>query len=338
MSIIDHSVNFEGNKSELQAYANQKMEEYGLVSKGWKFRFNNSDLGTCSPRRKCIYVNLRAIKYLDPSVNYDTVRHEIAHALIFERYHMKGVAVKAHGPEWKKQAVAVGAKPQATQRVNYPIFSYRFVVHCGELPVAYYLGKPRSDFNSKRMSDYPPSSRNLVVSTAKDYLKMYPKMNIKTPEASEIVNATIADYAKSLRGKPQEQCLIIEQETSLSISNGYKERLGKLQQMKKEELAAVRDKYTTQTTKSFTEVATSREVAQQTRTKQAPVLATVKQPQITKPRPAKRGTGVVAQIHNLLDTMSHLPRRECVKMLVEKGYNKHTVSRQYGIWKKNQVS
>lgn len=60
-------------------------------------------LGLCVHRRKLIRLSGAYIELNAADEVLDTVRHEIAHALVGPGH--------GHGPVWKRMAVAVGAKP-----------------------------------------------------------------------------------------------------------------------------------------------------------------------------------------------------------------------------------
>lgn len=76
---------------------------------GWKVKINNRitrALGRCCYTTKTIELQGRYVKDNTVAQVTDTILHEIAHALAGPR--------AGHGLEWKRWAVRVGAKPEAT--------------------------------------------------------------------------------------------------------------------------------------------------------------------------------------------------------------------------------
>lgn len=69
-------------------------------------------LGVCRYRPKVIEITRHHIEN-DPYPDVmDTLKHEIAHALVFLQY---GLTVQPHGPEWKAMAEKVGCNPVACE-------------------------------------------------------------------------------------------------------------------------------------------------------------------------------------------------------------------------------
>lgn len=97
-------------KAEIKKFANQKLSEWNMDTKGWSFVFDNAKrrFGCCKPRYKTISVSWEIAKRnLDqPEEIKDTVLHELAHALDFED---RGTS--DHSAKWKAWARKVGAKP-----------------------------------------------------------------------------------------------------------------------------------------------------------------------------------------------------------------------------------
>lgn len=90
------------------------LAQHGLASLGWRFGWDNARrrAGCCRYRQKLVslsrhYVALNVVERPDDVV--DTILHEIAHALTFNRH---GGAVDAHGAEWKAEAARIGARPE----------------------------------------------------------------------------------------------------------------------------------------------------------------------------------------------------------------------------------
>lgn len=101
--------------NRLLHFASIAWEEYLLVSKrhnleDWDFGLITSTrkLGTCRYRTKTVALSAHCMAFgrMDKAETIDTVRHELAHALVGPG--------KGHGPAWKKAARLLGAKPTAT--------------------------------------------------------------------------------------------------------------------------------------------------------------------------------------------------------------------------------
>jgi predicted SprT family Zn-dependent metalloprotease len=100
---------------ELEAYAQQKLEQWALTDKGWKFAWNSrrTSFGLCSPRRKTIFLSTFLLSTVPLDEHKDTVLHEIAHALDFEERGFSN-----HDRYWKRKAIEVGAAPVACRSVQ----------------------------------------------------------------------------------------------------------------------------------------------------------------------------------------------------------------------------
>lgn len=85
--------------------ARRLMDEYGLND--WEFAFDRATkrAGACHWAKRKITLSRSITQLNDWDEVGDTVRHEIAHALV-------GRGVRAHGKEWKAMAVKVGATPK----------------------------------------------------------------------------------------------------------------------------------------------------------------------------------------------------------------------------------
>ncbi|MBF0288302.1 MAG: SprT-like domain-containing protein [SAR324 cluster bacterium] len=77
------------------------MEKYGLIEKGWKFRFDNAKIraGQCRYDKKEISISKNLANQAPASEITDTLLHEIAHALVGKR---------GHHHEWKRTAISIG--------------------------------------------------------------------------------------------------------------------------------------------------------------------------------------------------------------------------------------
>ena len=94
---------------EAKSFADSKIKEHGLAAKGWKVVFNENlrvSLGRCHYANKTIEINPAYVKTNNQTLVFDTILHEIAHA-------MTDPSVR-HGAEWKAICVRIGAVPKAS--------------------------------------------------------------------------------------------------------------------------------------------------------------------------------------------------------------------------------
>lgn len=95
--------------------AHKHMAQWGLIDKGWQFRFNDKPrqrLGCCFYARRIIEVTGWYVDTNKREVVEDTILHEIAHALasIHNRHY-------GHGEPWKQWCVALGCMPKSCKVV-----------------------------------------------------------------------------------------------------------------------------------------------------------------------------------------------------------------------------
>lgn len=90
---------------EAMILAKELMEQHGLI--GWTFQFDRAKIrmGRCSCRRKLITISAPLAQLNSENEVRDTILHEIAHALAGDS--------AGHGILWKRQAIAIGARPVA---------------------------------------------------------------------------------------------------------------------------------------------------------------------------------------------------------------------------------
>jgi predicted SprT family Zn-dependent metalloprotease len=90
---------------ELDGIAKQEMEKHGL--RGWTFGWANTKrrLGACKYRVKRIEISKFYALHNPLEKVFDTLLHEIAHALAGPK--------ARHGPVWKAVALRIGATPRA---------------------------------------------------------------------------------------------------------------------------------------------------------------------------------------------------------------------------------
>jgi len=92
----------------------QLMTDYGVGrEQGWTFQMGRAvtQFGSCNVRTRTIRLSGPLTDTNDRAQVEDTIRHEIAHALVWQR--QVGRRGQPHGPEWQRIAREVGARPQA---------------------------------------------------------------------------------------------------------------------------------------------------------------------------------------------------------------------------------
>jgi predicted SprT family Zn-dependent metalloprotease len=89
----------------LRDFAELKLREHGLEAQGWLFCYDRARarFGSCVFGEKRITISRPLAERNDESACYDTVLHEIAHALAGE--------AAGHGPRWKAICRRIGANP-----------------------------------------------------------------------------------------------------------------------------------------------------------------------------------------------------------------------------------
>lgn len=100
---------------DIEDLARWALDEFGLASNGWQFQWDRAvrRAGCCHFRNKTITLSL-PIFSIEPNRDeaLDVILHEVAHALA-------GNAA-GHGPNWKKAASKIGARPVRCHSLQTP--------------------------------------------------------------------------------------------------------------------------------------------------------------------------------------------------------------------------
>lgn len=119
------------NTNDAEALALLHMEEHGLFDELWHFDFESCKrtLGRCHYYAKKITLSKWYVELNSEDDVEDTILHEIAHALSFLRYGIKG---KGHGKLWKQVCREIGARPERLHKgiLEYPDNHYKYSVTC----------------------------------------------------------------------------------------------------------------------------------------------------------------------------------------------------------------
>ena len=118
----------------VRAIARAEMDQWGLTEAGWTFVIDPDPkrrLGQCRYREKEVALSLLRIQHDSAEDVVNTIRHEIAHAIHYERrgdelFERRWTGRKwvrkiaPHGREWKAIAREVGmtTEPKATTKTN----------------------------------------------------------------------------------------------------------------------------------------------------------------------------------------------------------------------------
>ena len=97
----------------------ERLERTGLKALGWTAGWDRARqrFGACWPQRKRITLSRLLTELNEEAHVLDTILHELAHALTFERHGR----VRSHGKEWRAIAEALGASTNArTQTGRLP--------------------------------------------------------------------------------------------------------------------------------------------------------------------------------------------------------------------------
>jgi len=132
---------------EVQDTAGSLLKEHGL-SERWSFKFDKAvrRFGCCKTSQKLITLSRKLTELnlnYNPEKIHDVILHEIAHALVREKY---GHNVQSHGVEWKAACIKIGASPErcySANEVETIQGKYKYACkHCGR-EVFYHRMKKR---------------------------------------------------------------------------------------------------------------------------------------------------------------------------------------------------
>lgn len=116
---------------DARSLADETLRRHDLEN--WSVRFDRAvtRVGACFYRKRLISLSRRFVERNDDALVEDTIRHEVAHALAWERDGATG-----HGEAWKKWCEVTGASPRrcfAEEEVVLPEPRYRCTVLASEV-------------------------------------------------------------------------------------------------------------------------------------------------------------------------------------------------------------
>jgi predicted SprT family Zn-dependent metalloprotease len=105
----------------IQKLARELLDRHGLGD--WSFAFNRRrrSLGYCWYDRRRIELSIYLVERNEAVEIFDTLLHEIAHALVGPGH--------GHGPVWKRKCLEIGARPVRCGQANMP--AGRWQAQCG---------------------------------------------------------------------------------------------------------------------------------------------------------------------------------------------------------------
>ena len=114
----------QGRLAAAEWLALEMLAEHGLDRRGWVFGWNErvTALGVCRFSVRRIELSRPLILANDDAQMFDTVAHEVAHALA-------GPAA-GHGPVWREQAVRLGARPERVAHDSVGVSDVKWVGTC----------------------------------------------------------------------------------------------------------------------------------------------------------------------------------------------------------------
>lgn len=109
---------------DTQALANRLLNDFGLTEQGWRFQFNTNAhrVGVCKHSTKTIEYSKHFLTKTPSGEIEDTLRHEIAHALVGPGY--------GHGPEWQVMAIKCGAEPTRCTTLSKSTKQHNYIIKC----------------------------------------------------------------------------------------------------------------------------------------------------------------------------------------------------------------
>jgi predicted SprT family Zn-dependent metalloprotease len=128
---------------EVRDLANELMTKHGLIAIGWRLGFDSAKrrCGLCSYRKKVISLSVYTCFRMPLSEVEDTIKHEIAHALVGPGHN--------HDWVWKAKAREIGAKPDRCSSIEVERPTGKYVAHCS-CSTHYLYRRPKYDLSSYR--------------------------------------------------------------------------------------------------------------------------------------------------------------------------------------------
>lgn len=113
---------------EVESLAHALLTEHGLVDQGWTFGWDRARrrLGACNWAKKQVSLSR-------PIFSIDENRHEARQTILHEIAHVLAGSSAGHGSEWKRIAIAIGARPRRSAVVAEPDLPIIGTCRCGSI-------------------------------------------------------------------------------------------------------------------------------------------------------------------------------------------------------------
>ena len=142
-------------------FAHRKLKQHGLSD--WTFELGTAKktAGTCYTSRKMIRMSKVLINARSLEDSYNTVLHEIAHAL---------TPFHGHDRVWKQMAKQIGAKPERcynSSTVNKDKINYKYTGKCPNGHFSNYSRRPKLERSCGKCCSY--FNRNYLIVITQNY-------------------------------------------------------------------------------------------------------------------------------------------------------------------------
>lgn len=137
---------------QIREMAEWEMGRHGLIAAGWRFEFDNAmtRAACCHYYTKKITMSKRLVdKWSDAEV-YDTILHEIAHALVGNQH--------GHNDVWKDMARRIGCSASVYHNHTFTQPKFVIVCACGQTQLLRYRVSPKLMDSNKRICKFCSST------------------------------------------------------------------------------------------------------------------------------------------------------------------------------------
>ena len=170
------------NRAKVKEIADDLLRKHGLADRGWTFVFDTNTkrrLGCCRYASKQISLTGWYVDKNEMGPIYDTLLHEVAHAL---------TPGAGHGPVWKGMCAQLGCKPSACKQSHeFVTRPSRYVAACSVCSKTFYREKV------DRHKTYSCTCQNHIAEWA-DRVKLVFLINQqRARDVAEFIQATPMD-------------------------------------------------------------------------------------------------------------------------------------------------
>jgi predicted SprT family Zn-dependent metalloprotease len=135
---LSHTMVVSKKCAEVYKFARELMNDYGLGDYNLTFNRSRQTLGRCYYPYRFGGGRIELSKYFvdgnSESLVLDILLHEIAHALTYKRYHVRG-----HGYHWQKTCIELGCNPsRCCNQAEPEKMKYKYSATCPKCYEKYY--------------------------------------------------------------------------------------------------------------------------------------------------------------------------------------------------------